>query len=29
MADSEHAPVSEAIVGTAAGELAIANNAGT
>jgi hypothetical protein len=27
MADSEHAPMSEAIVGTATGQLAIASNA--
>jgi hypothetical protein len=29
MADSEHAPMSEAIVGTATGQLAIASNAGS
>jgi hypothetical protein len=29
VADSEHAPMSHAIVGTVAGRLAIASNAGT
>src|SRR4029077_8408277 len=29
MADSEHAPMSEAVVGTATGQLAIASNAGS